>query len=73
MYYSGEPGNLTRREQQVFGLLIEGNSNKQIAFALRISPKTVEEHLTNIYRKIGATSRLAAVLWSIAQTGDFPH
>jgi DNA-binding NarL/FixJ family response regulator len=42
----------------VIGLLLEGESGKVIADRLYISSKTVENHVTNIYRKVGAKNRV---------------
>ena len=67
------PKSLSRRESDVFDLLLQGTSNKNIASALKISQKTVEEHLTSIYFKIGVRSRVEAVLWGIEQSRGFPH
>ncbi len=63
----------TRREREVFNLLMSAMANKEIASLLGICEKTVEEHLTSIYRKIGMTSRSKAILWGITQSRDFPH
>jgi DNA-binding CsgD family transcriptional regulator len=38
-----------------------GESNAQIAAALFVAPSTVRKHLENVYRKLGVTSRVAAV------------
>ena len=43
---------LTRREQEIFSLLIQGNSNRDIAESLCISVKTVENHRTSIMNKL---------------------
>ena len=64
---------LSKRERDVFSQLLLGKSNKQIAAVLEISRKTVEEHLTSIYAKIGVKSRTEAILWGIEQTRDFPY
>jgi DNA-binding NarL/FixJ family response regulator len=56
---------LTTREVEVLRLLAGGRSNKQIGEALFISPDTVRRHLTNIYTKLGVTSRGEAI--------DFAH
>jgi DNA-binding CsgD family transcriptional regulator len=45
------------READVLRLVIEGLPNKQIATALRLSPRTVEKHVENLLRKTGARSR----------------
>jgi DNA-binding CsgD family transcriptional regulator len=49
---------ITDRETAVIGLLLEGASGKDIADKLYISAKTVENHVTNIYRKVGARNRV---------------
>ncbi len=50
-------GSLTGREVEVARLAAEGNRDKEIAVALGMSERTVNTHLTNIYRKLGVTSR----------------
>jgi DNA-binding NarL/FixJ family response regulator len=52
---------LTPREQEVMVLLAEGNSAKEAAAKLFISPKTVENHRTNIMNKLGLHSTLELV------------
>jgi DNA-binding NarL/FixJ family response regulator len=58
----GEPTNggpcdaLSRRERDVFQLLVRGNSNRGIATMLGISPKTVETHRAHVLRKLGVHS-----------------
>ncbi|RXZ65622.1 response regulator transcription factor [Pelagerythrobacter rhizovicinus] len=54
-------GALTRRERQVLDLLTEGLSNKAIARALAISPRTVEIHRANMMAKLGAKHPADAV------------
>ncbi len=49
--------NLTARETEIIGHLLEGASNKEIGDRLFISPKTVENHLYNIYQKMDVGSR----------------
>jgi len=49
---------LSPREQEILVLLAEGNSAKQIAEKLFISPKTVENHRSNIMQKLGLHSTL---------------
>ena len=51
------------REREVFALLLEGMPNKLIARRLEISEKTVKSHLTSIFRQIGVTDRVQAILW----------
>jgi DNA-binding NarL/FixJ family response regulator len=49
---------LTLRESEIVSAIREGNSNKEIASKLSISEETVKRHLSNIYAKLGITSRL---------------
>jgi DNA-binding CsgD family transcriptional regulator len=51
---------LTRREAEVLALVAAGRSNRQIAQALFISPKTVGVHVSNILAKLGVTGRVEA-------------
>lgn len=63
---SGPPAEqLTQREIEVLRLVAEGRSNRQIAQALFISEKTVKNHLTNIFQKIGVSDRTQAALYAI--------
>ena len=55
---------LSAREREVLGLLLEGMPNKLIARQLGISEKTVKSHLTSVFRAIGVTDRVQAVLWA---------
>ena len=54
---------ISPREREVLVLLVEGMPNKLIARRLGISEKTVKSHLTNIFRRIGVTDRVQAILW----------
>ncbi|WP_342363602.1 helix-turn-helix transcriptional regulator [Terrarubrum flagellatum] len=56
----GSPHSLTQRELQILGLLQPGMTNMQIADALRISPKTVDHHVSSILSKMGVSSRMQA-------------
>ncbi|WSY28146.1 helix-turn-helix transcriptional regulator [Kribbella sp. NBC_00889] len=51
---------LTGREREVLTFLVAGRSNSEIAKDLFISDKTVSVHVSNILRKTGTTSRVAA-------------
>jgi DNA-binding NarL/FixJ family response regulator len=55
--------HLTDRESEVLRLLVEGNSNGQIAETLVIAEGTVKNHLVNIYQKLGVHSRAEAISW----------
>jgi DNA-binding NarL/FixJ family response regulator len=56
-----QPSDLTKRELQVLGLLVDGLSQKEIAAKLVISPKTVAAHIQHILGKLGVHSRTQAV------------
>ena len=56
---------LTARELEVLALVSRGMSNQEIAENLFLSEKTVKNHLTNTFRKIGVTDRTQAVLYAI--------
>ncbi len=51
------PGALTPSERRVADLAAEGETNRDIAQTLFVTPKTVEVHLSNAYRKLGIKSR----------------
>ncbi len=55
------PQSLTPREREVLGLIAAGLSNRQIADLLVISPKTVKNHVSNIYKHIGVCRRSQAI------------
>jgi DNA-binding NarL/FixJ family response regulator len=63
--------SLSHRERDVLRMLTEGADNKAISAALKIANNTVEKHLTNIYRKLGVSSRIEAALWWVEKGGDF--
>jgi DNA-binding NarL/FixJ family response regulator len=52
-----QPQSLTASEARVAQLAAEARSNRQIAQELYVTPKTVELHLSNAYRKLGIRSR----------------
>ncbi len=54
--------NLSRREQQLVGLLRLGFSNKEIGNSLNLSEQTVKNHIHRILRKVGANDRLEIVV-----------
>jgi LuxR family transcriptional regulator, maltose regulon positive regulatory protein len=62
---SGASLGLTAREVEVLRLLAAGLTDAQIAGQLVISPRTVNVHLTSIYRKIAVSSRAAATRYAI--------
>jgi HD-GYP domain-containing protein (c-di-GMP phosphodiesterase class II) len=58
------PRSLTAREVDVLRLLARGQTNRQIAQRLFLSPKTVSNHVEHIYAKLGVSSRAAATLFA---------
>jgi DNA-binding NarL/FixJ family response regulator len=55
------PGALSGREREVVGLIAAGATNREIAQRLYLSPHTVKEHTSAIYRKLGVRNRAEAV------------
>ena len=53
---------LSNRERETLQLLLEGKSNKLIALDMKVSERTVEFHLKNIYSKFQVNSRMELVL-----------
>jgi DNA-binding NarL/FixJ family response regulator len=60
-FYDG----LTPREIEILKLLAAGMANKQIAYKLKISEKTVRNHVSNTYEKLGIYDRSQAVLYAV--------
>lgn len=56
--------SLTQRELQIVALVVEAAGNRKIAETLAISEKTVKHHLTNIFEKLGVSSRLELALFA---------
>jgi DNA-binding CsgD family transcriptional regulator len=54
---------LTPRELQVLRLVAAGDTNKAIAAELRLSERTIERHLSNIFNKLDLSTRAAATAW----------
>jgi pimeloyl-ACP methyl ester carboxylesterase/DNA-binding CsgD family transcriptional regulator len=59
---NGEFGQLTRREQQILNLLARGQTNARIATTLGISDKTVRNHMSSIFAKLGVSARGEAIV-----------
>ena len=53
---------LTKREKEVFTLLVSNKSTKEIAKELGISEKTVRNHISNAMQKLGVKGRAQAVV-----------
>ena len=60
-FYDG----LTGREVEILKLLASGMANKQIAYKLKISEKTVRNHVSNMYEKLNIYDRSQAVLYAV--------
>lgn len=71
----GYGSRLSPRELEVVRLVASGRTNRQIADALYLSPRTVAHHLTSTMRKLEVTSRTALAVAALTQargpaTGD---
>lgn len=53
---------LTSREKEIFKLLIENKTTKDIASLLNISEKTVRNHISNVIQKLGVAGRAQAII-----------
>jgi DNA-binding NarL/FixJ family response regulator len=58
---SGLPGGLSAREREILALIATGATNAEIAGRLFLSPHTVKEHVSALYRKLGVRNRAEAV------------
>jgi DNA-binding NarL/FixJ family response regulator len=64
------PWGLSRRELEVANLVASGKTNREIAAELFLSERTIETHLSNVFAKLGVSSR-AAVASAVARNA--PH
>jgi DNA-binding NarL/FixJ family response regulator len=55
---------LTRRELQIVQVVVAGHTNKEIASRLSITENTIKRHLTHVFNKIGASSRVELALFA---------
>lgn len=53
---------LTKREKEIFNLLVINYSTSDIALKLGISEKTVRNHISNVIQKLGVSSRSQAII-----------
>lgn len=60
----GRGSSLTPREREIVSLIAEGLRNDEIARRLGITPKTVKNHLTALFEKVGVSSRLELVVYA---------
>ncbi|MDD2586998.1 MAG: response regulator transcription factor [Syntrophomonadaceae bacterium] len=56
---------LTKREKDVLEFLVKGNTNKEMAELMFISEKTVKNHLTSIFKKLGVKDRTQAAVYAL--------
>jgi DNA-binding CsgD family transcriptional regulator len=61
---AGDSHELTKRELEVLRLLSAGETNREIAASLVVSVRTVDRHVSNIYAKLGVSSRAAATSYA---------
>jgi len=61
-----ETKRLTKRQHEVLSLMAEGKSDREIADALFVSPRTVHFHLYKAYGKLGVSNRVQAFRQAIA-------
>ncbi len=66
----GRAAALSTREADVLRLVAAGHPNKVIALRLGISDKTVKNHLSAVFQKIGVTDRTQAALWAHRNEGQ---
>ena len=62
--------NLTQREIEVLKLVVNGDTNQEIADALFISLRTAQTHVTNILRKVGVDSRAELAVYAVREGLD---
>ena len=60
---------LTAAEKRVLALVSSAKTNKEIAFALGISPATVKRHLENVLRKLHLKNRVEAAIYGLTVDG----
>ncbi len=72
MYQEDEPSNtrISPRESQVYGLVSEGKTNKRIALELKISEKTVEKYIYNLFQKFDVASRVQLAVMKAREKSD---
>ena len=56
---------LTRRESQVLLWIAQGKTNREIGQILSLSPRTVNKHLEQVFRKLGVENRTAAAAMAL--------
>jgi PAS domain S-box-containing protein len=59
-----ELDELTARERDILGLICQGASDKDMSDALSLSPNTIRNHISSLFRKLGVNRRAAAIIWA---------
>jgi PAS domain S-box-containing protein len=59
-----EFADLSDREREVLGLICQGRSDKEMSQILKLSPNTIRNHVSSLYRKIDVKRRGAAIIWA---------
>jgi len=62
------PGELTARELEILSLIVDGLGNKEIAYRLNISDRTVQFHIRSIFEKTGARTRTEAAVLALKKS-----
>ena len=62
---AGVRAELSERELEIIELVAQGLTNQEIAAALTISKRTVDNHVSNIFTKTGAKNRVALLNWAL--------
>ena len=63
---AAEPSPLSPREMEVLTLIVRGNSNKEIAKLMCITPQTTKNHITHILKKLDVADRTAAAVMALS-------
>ena len=61
--WPGRAEGVTDRESQILAFITQGLPNARIAELVHLSPNTVKTHIRAVYRKIGVSNRVEAVIW----------
>jgi two-component system nitrate/nitrite response regulator NarL len=67
---ASRPVSLSKRQNELVGLLVQGLKNKEIASAMGISEGTVKAYLTTLYEKVGARDRFELALFGLKNLGS---
>ncbi|MBD5655056.1 MAG: helix-turn-helix transcriptional regulator, partial [Candidatus Eremiobacteraeota bacterium] len=66
------PEPLSERQAEIAAMVARGNSNREIASTLGLSPRTVEAHVVAIFNKLGVRSRLELTVALLHPAGESP-